>query len=244
MGLLASLAKPLISGGIQYAANELFSPDDKEVLRAAQQGAGLNFQGGGLTGANQGNNFVVTPTDSRRQNNVNRQSRFFRNTANEFGNLRGLVEPGFGAITDARVGEIENARRRTIGDLRENLSRRRVLGSSFAGDQLARAEAEFAQKRANAEAQGFLEELEVSTQLLANETNANINSVQVLMDELNTRLGIASGNAAPLAQALANAGRMTAEIMSRSAMGQGAALNSIAGPIGDALGGYVAGRIG
>lgn len=80
--------------------------------------------------------------------------------------LLGDVRPGFGRLTDARVAAIENARQRTTSDLRDSLARRRIAGSSFANDSIARTEAEFGQAEATARAESFLEELDTTAKLL------------------------------------------------------------------------------
>lgn len=86
-----------------------------------------------------------------------------------YSGLTGLldqVHPGFGAVTDARTRAIDEARQKTTGDLRDNLSRRRLAGSSFAADSMTRTEAEFANKMADARAQSFLEEMDATSKLL------------------------------------------------------------------------------
>lgn len=80
--------------------------------------------------------------------------------------LLGQVNPGFGKLTDARVGAITSARERTTSDLRDSLARRRIAGSSFANDSIARTEAEFGQAEATARAESFLEELDTTAKLL------------------------------------------------------------------------------
>lgn len=80
--------------------------------------------------------------------------------------LLGQVNPGFGKLTEARVGAIDSARERTTSDLRDSLARRRIAGSSFANDSIARTEAEFGQAEATARAESFLEELDTTAKLL------------------------------------------------------------------------------
>lgn len=80
--------------------------------------------------------------------------------------LLGQVNPGFGKLTEARVGAIDTARERTTSDLRDSLARRRIAGSSFANDSIARTEAEFGQAEAQARAESFLEELDTTAKLL------------------------------------------------------------------------------
>ena len=88
-------------------------------------------------------------------------------------NIEGL-KPGFGQVTDARVNTIQNAGKRAESDLRGNLARRRVLGSSFANDDISRTRAEFAQQEANARAQSYLEELDAQTRLIGQRLAAQV----------------------------------------------------------------------
>jgi hypothetical protein len=110
--------------------------------------------------------------------NLNLSGPGFAETQSAFPNLlaalRGLreeVRPGFGALTQAGVQAIENNRIRTIGDLKDMLARRKLLGSSFAADTITRANAESAQQEAEFRAQAKLQELDAFNKLLSNESN-------------------------------------------------------------------------
>lgn len=104
--------------------------------------------------------------------------------------LLGEVRPGFGRLTDARVQAVETARQRAAGDLKENLSRRRVSGSSFANDAAARTEREFADAESAVRAQSFLEELEASRQLLDQRFNVRQAVVETELGQVNFETGI------------------------------------------------------
>lgn len=114
-------------------------------------------------------------------------ARFPRSLA-DIDTLRGTVTPGFSDLRRARLAQISNARDRSIGNLRDNLARRRVQGSSFANASLAQSEREFGEAFAGAEAQSFLEELAANQQLL---TLENSFIADALQREL-TELGIAA----------------------------------------------------
>jgi len=120
--------------------------------------------------------------------------------------LIGQVKPGFGALTTARVNEIVNRGAKAKSDLRSNLARRRVLGSSFANDVLGRFDQQLAQDVGEAKAVSFLEELDATNKLIGQRLQfktADIESQrdflsqaftaergadQVQLDELNTIL--------------------------------------------------------
>lgn len=130
------------------------------------------------------------------------------------GDIEGLIEqvrPGFGRLTEARVDSIDRARERQRGNLSQELSKRRVSGSSFGQDQLLSAEAEFAKQEQESRALSFLEELELTSNLQKErnalalqglETNFNLFSQalsaeraadQTSLDELNFQLNLVTG---------------------------------------------------
>lgn len=87
----------------------------------------------------------------------------------EIGDLRGELRPGFGRLTRERIEGIRAQRGRAVGNLREELSRRRVLGSSFAAREVGALESEFARQEDLARAESFMQELQAQDQLIAQE---------------------------------------------------------------------------
>jgi len=79
--------------------------------------------------------------------------------------LIGQVEPGVGGLTESRLEQIEDSRQRAVGNLRENMNRRRLLGSSFASDALTRRNMEFARQKEQAQAESFLKEMDLTNRL-------------------------------------------------------------------------------
>ncbi len=80
--------------------------------------------------------------------------------------LRGEVRPGFGRATDSRVTALRAQQRQSVGNLQEELSRRRVLGSSFASREVAALNADFAMREDQIRADAFIDELTASGELL------------------------------------------------------------------------------
>jgi hypothetical protein len=80
--------------------------------------------------------------------------------------LRGEVRPGFGRLTDARVTAIRDAASESIGNLRDSLARRNVLGSSFANDAVSRTRLAFAKEEERARAEAAIQEIGLSQQLI------------------------------------------------------------------------------
>lgn len=128
-----------------------------------------NFSSPGYGGSYNNRTFSLTRSDAL----TDRLRSFNLAYDRGIGEIRGLadqVTPGFGALTSTRVAANEANRRRAIGNLRENLQRRRVLGSSFGQDALTRANLEYSQEEDRIRAESFLQELEARQQLL---TQAN-----------------------------------------------------------------------
>lgn len=105
--------------------------------------------------------------------------------------LSDQVAPGFGRLSEARranlqsrLSALRDTRRRTVGNVREQLARRRLGGSSFQQSQVAEAEAEFARQEdqlraeaGQAEAQAFIDELGLSRELLSDQERTELESL-------------------------------------------------------------------
>ena len=87
----------------------------------------------------------------------------------EVANLRGQLRPGFGNITRSRIEGLRANRDRAVGNLREELSRRRVLGSSFALREIGAKEAEFAREEDLIRSESMLQEIDATNQLISQE---------------------------------------------------------------------------
>lgn len=172
-----------------------------------------------------------------RQAAVQGMSGALSNKASEFGLLRSEVRPGFGRLTQSRLSDLEDQRRRRVGDVRQALSRRRILGSNFARDEISREEAGFNRERDRITAESFLAELAASVDLVGKEFDSQAQSFQVLLDELNleasTALTLATGAQSVYGSLKGQAMQLSAEAQQQSAGG----LNSlIGGVIGTGLG--------
>lgn len=95
------------------------------------------------------------------------------------------VGPAVNRLTEARQQILDAERSRTMGNVREQLGRRRVLGSSFGADAMARTGAEFGMQQAEAEAEGELQALQTETDLLNQAFQSEIQGVQTELDQLN-----------------------------------------------------------
>lgn len=169
----------------------------KKAVAAADPRRGLlPFTGGGLSASyvggtkKQPGRLLLAPS-AERTGLIGDLSGTFLRQSGEYAGLRPLIRPGFGELTRTRVQALQNARIRTIGDLRETFAQRRMQGSSFAQDTLARAELEFAEKEAELRASSFLEELQLTTEMIGKEYQARSASYAAKIQDLNMQADVA-----------------------------------------------------
>ena len=144
----------------------------------------LNYNAGGLTATYGPNGYTVTP-DAQRQALIDQLYGGYNSAATAFGDLRNQWTPGESALRNAQLQSIENARQANISDLRENLAKRSVLGSSFAQDAQTRANMDFEQQKNQVISQTYLQELDAQNQLIQNQYAAATNAVATKVNELN-----------------------------------------------------------
>ena len=200
----------------------------------------FNIDAGGLRTGKKGR-FITAESSPERSGLVQSIAETFPEQAELLSGLRGMVAPGVSALRESRLTSSENARRRAIGNLRENLQRRKVLGSSFAQDALTRSEIEFAQERDRIEAESTLLELDLTQQLAAKEFEAKRSEFNTFLNELNLQADLASGiRQQATSEANANA-RLNAELNAAAAAGFGELVGTIGGAF---LGGPAGASIG
>lgn len=192
------------------------------------------FTGGGFNTVYGPGGLSVTPT-AERLGAVGGLSKSFGDLSTEIAGLRPKVAPGMSDLRTARLNEIENARTSAIGNLRENLARRRVLGSSFGADALTRAENEFAQQKDKVQAETFLQEMEATNNLIQQQFAAQRGQFQTGLDELNLEADIASKLSANATNVMAKNAQTLAELKAKEQSGLGSLLGSVGGMLlGDA----------
>lgn len=185
-----------------------------------QQFQPVGINAGGLTG-NVNKTSATVSASGERQGLVGSIAATFPEQAKQIADLRSQVTPGFGALTTSRLQQIENSRQQAIGNLSQNLASRRVLGSSFAQDTLARANAEYGQQAADAAAQSFLQELDLNNQLLQEQFSAQRGEYQTKLDELNLEANAATQLASQATAQLGENARLQAQLDAQSASGLG-----------------------
>lgn len=263
LGTIASMiAAPLISGAVSYGASRLFgggsSGSNANVTAPVQNFRPTGFAGGGLNATyDPAGNLTVAPT-SDRLGYTNTISAGFGQLANELGGLRSRVQPGVGELSRARLAEVDaasaarlrelqNSRTAAIGNLSENLARRRVLGSSFGQDALSRAESEFAQQRERVQAEAgaqrdriaaesFLQEFELTNNLINQQYEASRRQFQTQLDELNLQADVASKLSATASKSMADNAQFLAALNARQATAAGQFFGQQVQPIAQGIG--------
>ena len=242
----------LLAAGATAAASSAASAGMSKLLGGKSKGGGSGgtgfsppgFNAGGLSAKFTGNNYNITSDDSRKYT-VGQLSSTFPQHANEIAGLRERVAPGFSEFRDARLRNIEDARNRAVGNLSENLQRRRVLGSSFGGDALARTEAEFGKAKAEADATSTLQEIEATHSLINEEHGLRRQEFQTFLSELNLQAQIASSMASSVSGALASNAQMEAQLAAQEQAGAGRFFGqNVSGPLSKAVGGFFNNALG
>jgi hypothetical protein len=210
----------------------------KGKLSAAR---GYLTAGGLSTGLVDDNKRVTVQSSPERQGLVNQLASVFGGQANQLGLIRGQLTAGRGALTEARLAQLDAGERAALGDLRTNLSRRRVLGSSFANDQQAAIQEQFGRARAEEAAQGLLETYGLDADLLTKQTAAAASQFQTKINELNLQTSVASsilsGSQASVG-ALADTSAQVAALYNQEILGAGTySLASLGNALGSLLGG-------
>ncbi len=195
---MVDLVKSVFSGDSGTAdASVAISRETNQQIAAStqQQIAALErsklIGGGGLFSAfDEFGRITVTPTQ-KRLSLVGNLSKTLSDTAGRFKSLGDKVRPGFSEFRKAGLENLRGQRRRVVGDLRQNLARRRIAGSSFASDAVSRAEAEFQQREDEFTSQTFLQEIDTQAKLIQTETEFARASIETALAELNLETEVA-----------------------------------------------------
>ena len=153
----------------------------------------------------------------------------FPNILSNLADLRGEVRPGFGRFTEAAVDAIRRAKEDTLGNVRQQLQRRRVQGSSFANAQLAGIEAAFGRDEALVRGRALLQEIQQTFQIIDAEAEVKTRNFQFELAEL----GVATGAAESLLQVIGNQTLIDKAIAAKAAEGVG----KFGANIGELIGG-------
>lgn len=236
MGGILGGAASALTGSL---LTDAFGPDDPDIpLRTNISGfnpISLTTPGFGFKGDDQGV-FSLTRGGAVSDPLAELRGLTDKRTA-DLEELLGLVEPGFGEITNRRVESIKNAALKASSDLRGNLSRRKVLGSGFGESILNSVASEFGRQEADAKAQSFLEELDVTTKLLDAQFQTSVATVNEFVNQANLEANAAIN--------LINSARATfsnnADIIGRIGLANAAGFAKSIEPITSGIGNIFAG---
>lgn len=245
LGTLAAAALPsLVSAGASWGLGKLFGGNEKPAAAPIQQFRPTGITAGGLTSSVSGDNLTITPS-AERLGLVRNLAGGFTNEADALAGLRDRVTPGFSDLRTSRLQQIEDARKAAIGNLRENMARRRVLGSSFGQDALTRAELEFGRAKESTAAESFLQELDATNQLVQQEFQARRGAFEAGLNDLNLQADVATKLAAGASAQLGANARLEAELAAKEAAGKGKFFGeNVISPISKAVGSVFSGGFG
>jgi len=187
-GLAGSLGTSVVSGIMARRSNRRNQANVAAGLSSFQPSG---FSSGGLTGQFQDNQFNIANTGLA-QGLTQQGSAATNQRIGDLQGFAGQLDPLMGAVTQAGVQSLRNTSRRTIGNLSQQLQRRRVLGSSFAQDAINRAQAEFGQREAELQSQMALQSLQAQAQLTDQANQARIQDVQSQIAQMNFESGLAA----------------------------------------------------
>lgn len=218
---MSFLIAPAVSALATAGASKLFGGGSSKASAGLSTAKPTNINAGGLsTSLGRDNVLSVTPS-AERLGLVSGVANTFGPQADFLGSLLSKVAPGFSDLRTSRLAEIENARQSAIGNLRDNLARRRVLGSSFAGDAINRGNLEFAQEKEKAQAESLLQEIDMSNQIAQAQFEAQRSQFQTFLDEMNLHADLATQLSSQATSQLGANARLKAQLDAMSAQGAG-----------------------
>lgn len=185
------------------------------------------FSAGGLSGGMSGGKYNIGESPGL-QSQVGNVASTFGQAAGAFGKLGATVQPGFSQFRQAGLAQLAGQQSATTSNLRDALARRRVLGSSFGQDVLARSDAEFAQQKAQFEAQSYLQELDASNRLTQEQYQASVSQFKTYLDQSNLEAGIAAQLTASANQTMAQVATAQAQLDAQNAAGIGKLVGTVA----------------
>lgn len=140
--------------------------------------------------------------------------------AGDIGGLIPLVSPGVSELRRSRLAGLENRRRKAIGNLQQNLSRRRIMGSSFANNALTQAELAYQEEADRIRAESTLTEMEQSLNLYQQQAQAQLQGMNVMLSQFNIDAQLASQLSTSATNAIQQALMFNQEMAFKSAEGE------------------------
>lgn len=175
---------------IDYAETDKYLADEYKRL---QDGGGFrpsNYSGPGHNiGINKKGNITMTRTGEA-QGFMDRLLSGLDTDEGAFGSLLSQISPGFGRFSKATSERFDQDRDRAVGNLREQLAKRRVLGASFANDQIGSLERQYLMDKEEAMSKALLQELEMTNQVIQARSEARNKTISTGLSQIQFETGI------------------------------------------------------
>lgn len=174
-------------GSINAARNQGFGFLDDAARKYGTLGP-QSLRGPGTMGINiTGQGAVKLNPSGSERGFMNRLRKGLRTDNKAYGKLLRQLRPGFGALSQAAETELENRKMSAIGDLRDQMSKRRVLGASFAQGEEDALRSEYDQQIFQAKAEAKVQELQMTQQVINDRNTARLNTITQAFSQLNFR---------------------------------------------------------
>lgn len=188
-----------------FGGNQVSAPNVMSMVNPT------GFSGGGLSGNFSGNSYGVKASAGRNAA-VGGVADTFGAQAGDIAGLRSQFTPGFSNLRQSLMTDLGNQRTQALGNLRDNLAQRRVLGSSFAQNSLTNSDMAYQQGIQQISTQTFMQELGAQQQLIQQQYTAARGQFQTHLDEMNLEAGIATNLTSQATQALTSAATTQAQL--------------------------------
>ena len=243
-----AIAGTVVAGVATSAISSRLNRSSRRATQPVENFRPAGFRSPGLSVIPRGDTVNIT-RGSELSRNLNGLSGATSTNLNDLAIQRRNISSGFGEINDAnsglltqRIRRIQDASRASLSNLRDNLARRGISGSSFATDSLARAEAEFTRQEdlaraenAQLRAQNVLAEIEAQTNLINQQFTARVGQFSAFIDQANFESGIGSQITSGVTTALQNSASTLAELRSQEAAGRGRFFQPVVDAIGSSV---------
>lgn len=101
-----------------------------------------------------------------------------------YGKLLSQITPGFGRLTRSVSDRWDNARDRAVSNLRDQLARRRVAGSSFANDQIGSMERQYLMDKDAELNEALVQELKMTQEVIGARTTSRNATIAQAFDQI------------------------------------------------------------
>src|SRR4029078_12200679 len=145
---------------------------------------------GGLTGGIDANGNVTLNRTGEAQDYMDSLRQGLSTDESAYAGLLGQIAPGFGLLSQSAEQTLQNAKAKSVGDLQAQLAQRRILGSSFANDQVASVANQYDQDIQRAKDEALVQELQMTQAVINDRVTARLNTVGTALNQINYESGI------------------------------------------------------